>query len=618
MFIRFLCWAACLVVLGLAPSPARACSCAHPNPTDYLRSLDQIFDGYIEDITRDETDRMMKATVRVQKVWKGVLPDTIIFAYGEADAACQFGRLREHISFRFHTRGDPARFLGASWCDRMIASPQNVDLTRELYDYVDRRQALGLQAAAGGVDDKLIFAHFLLDHGDEPQALSTFQLIIDADQGNADAWLGLGHTLAKLGRAEELAKALAHAASLDQSLQGDVLRANFEATGFIDPSWKDWSNLRTGSGCKVINMELRDATFGGSELHNCSFDSARLSNIDFTGARLFRASFDGGTLRDVRFRNVTLQASFLGADIADVELSGQIGGDFGHARLSRVNGTGARGELGLRGAQISDSDFSTAYLAYMDAREATFDRVNLAGADLMRAKLQGADLRGAILTGAKLDMAHVNCETRLLPGIDIRAAGIISEEPVCDGKPQNRDFSGRAWEHADFTGLDLRGANFSGSNLRLADFRNADLTGADLSGIEDLGGLGFLSGAILESANLNNASSLDQLGLAKSLKGATFRGVSLYMRHLVSSDPTGRSVNLDEPNFDGAELDCTYDLEWIGRNKEYGVRQGRTEIAAMATICAKWPSVTQSERCIEAVRAFQAEYRLGSAISATP
>ena len=79
-------------VLIFAPGGAQACSCSHPDPSDYLKSVDQVFDGYIVRISRDESGKypVMKAHIRVDKVWKGVLPDNVIFAYGEADAACQY------------------------------------------------------------------------------------------------------------------------------------------------------------------------------------------------------------------------------------------------------------------------------------------------------------------------------------------------------------------------------------------------------------------------------------------------------------------------------------------------------------------------------------------------
>lgn len=602
----------CLAFMILSAT-AHACSCSHPYPADYLRSVDQVFDGYVESIKRDESGQypVMKALIRVERVWKGELPETVIFAYGEADAACQYGSIKENVYQRFFTRGDPKKALGASWCDRMIGSSRNVALHRELQLYADRLHDLSTRAARGGVADKLVFARFLLDHGDEPQALVAFRHVLDAEEDNAAAWLGLGHTLANMGRAMQSRQAFLRAAALDADLNGDVLRAHFEATGLLDPNWKDWSNLRTRSGCKIVNMEVRDATFGGSDLRDCSFATARLLNVDFTGARLYRASFDGGVLRNVTFHNAMLgHSSFLGAEITDVIWSGSVNADFSDARITRVLASDVRGELVLKSAHLADVDFSGSYLAYMDARGARFERVNLTGANLSRAKLQGADLANATLSGANLEMAHIDCRTRLPPDVNIRQAGLIPDEPFCDGRPQNRDFSNRVWEHADFEGLDLRGANFSGSNLKLARFRGADLTGANLTQVKEIGNLGGLQNAVLDGASLDGASEIHDLNVAGlSLKGTTFRGATLFMRQLMPVGPSSSGVDLDQPNFDGAILSCGWDFDWVERqeseHRENAIRRIESEIAAIDVIRAKWPSAERDKRCSEYISEFE-------------
>lgn len=601
------------ILLMLAPRIAQACSCSHPYPSDYLRGVDQVFDGYVESISRDESGKysIMKALIRVEKVWKGVLPDKVIFAYDEADAACQYGRMRAKVYHRFYTRGDPAKgSLGASWCDRMIASPRNTSLQRELRRYADRWQELSAKAKAGGATEKFDFAQFLLDHGDETQALDEYQEVVLIDEGNAAAWLGLSEVLANLGRAEESARALERASSLNPAMRGPALRAEFERTGRLDPTWKDWSNLTLRTSCNVGSMQLSNMTFGGSTLYNCSFQGSVLQSIDFTGVKVFGSNFDHSTLRSVIFRNVNIGSiSLKGADIADAVLTGSIGGDLSDAQIVRVQAAGVRASLSIQRARLTNVDFSHAHLGYLDARSARFESVNLTGADLSRASLQGADLSGAILTDADLSMARIDCATILPPGLDLKQLGVIPEEHTCNGRAQNRDFSGRSWEHADFMGLDLRGADFSNSNLKLTQFQGADLTGANMSNVKDIGGLGFLRDVILDGARFDGATAVGRFTVSGiSLKGTTFRGVSLYMRNLVSGYPDGHSINLDEPNFDGAELDCAYGLEWIARQGEREIKQVRTEIAAIAAIRAKWPSVQQSTRCVNAVSAFQHEF----------
>jgi hypothetical protein len=86
---------------------------------------------------------------------------------------------------------------------------------------------------------------------------------------------------------------------------------------------------------------------------------------------------------------------------------------------------------------------------------------------------------------------------------------------------------------ADLRGADLRGAYLPAAHLSNADLRGADLSNADLRGA-NLRGANLnwadLSGANLSNTNLSGARWLteDQLGAAKSLKGATMPNGQKY------------------------------------------------------------------------------------------
>jgi hypothetical protein len=81
----------------------------------------------------------------------------------------------------------------------------------------------------------------------------------------------------------------------------------------------------------------------------------------------------------------------------------------------------------------------------------------------------------------------------------------------------NELLSGAMLGPVDLSGADLRNAGLVGTYLAFANLTNVNLTNADLSG------------AILTGANLTGASvTTEQLGKAKSLKGATMTDGSIY------------------------------------------------------------------------------------------
>ncbi|NJM77471.1 MAG: pentapeptide repeat-containing protein [Acaryochloridaceae cyanobacterium RU_4_10] len=64
-----------------------------------------------------------------------------------------------------------------------------------------------------------------------------------------------------------------------------------------------------------------------------------------------------------------------------------------------------------------------------------------------------------------------------------KSCGGIVETPQCDGKPNNRDFTGESYTRRwNWDELDLHGANFAGLHFPHVMFSKSILRGANFSG----------------------------------------------------------------------------------------------------------------------------------------
>jgi len=134
------------------------------------------------------------------------------------------------------------------------------------------------------------------------------------------------------------------------------------------------------------------------------------------------------------------------------------------------------GEANLRGAELTEVDFSRADLSDTVLRFAKLSEANLGATNLREAKLREAELNGASLLKAHLVDAD-------LAGADLRGAK-FNEAVLCWANLSEADLSSADLSRANLIGVNLRGADLNGANLVGADLSAASLNDANLLGAD--------------------------------------------------------------------------------------------------------------------------------------
>jgi len=186
----------------------------------------------------------------------------------------------------------------------------------------------------------------------------------------------------------------------------------------------------------------------------------------------------------------------------------------------------------LSGANLTCANLSGANLSNTDLSSANLTCANLSGANLWDTDLRGANLSGADLLDTDMSGAY------------LRGANL------CDANLSNTDFSGADLSLTYLSGANLSGANLSGANLCRADFSDTDLSGADLSSARLCGA--DLSGADLSGADLSGADLSDA-----DLTEANLQSANLQWAHLIAADLTDANLErayIKQANFTEAYL----------------------------------------------------------------
>jgi len=615
---RSIAFAVVIFLFAFAPGLAQACSCAGPDPAALVSGAGQVFEGYVESVEEANPsgpyNGMKVATIRVLQVWKGEVPETITFSYGEADAACQYGALRLHTTQRFFTYGDPSRGpVTASWCDRMAAHYGGAPLERELRIYVDRLQSLRDEAADWSVPGRLALAEFLLDHNGKPEAVRILQAILQDEPKAFEEWVVNGNGYNHLGRVKFRWPPRKVQETLPEP-KGQVARAIFALTGHLDPTWTDWSNLVPLSQCQLDDVTLERVTFANSVLPRCSFRRANLSHVDFSGVQMSSGSFEAARLNDVRFDDVSIYStSFERAHLEHISISGTFYVDLAGAELQDVTMTDVSlGDSTLTDVKLKNVTFIDGAIRGVSTAGASFRDVQFKRTRLLHLKLQGTDLRGADFDMARELTAYVDCNTRLPDSIKADSPGLVPVERGCPlGRPDG-NFRNAAWSHFDLSGLNFEGGDFTGASLSGVKLNGTNLANANLSGI-DFNYTSF-SGANLDGATLSGAANLKWFAASKrgvngaidsppaSLRDTIFNGTTVPITALVGIAGLAASIDLDAPNFDNVTLDCwerplDHYLNRPLRNDAIAAAQAMREERAIWTIRNKWPTAKLTDRC---------------------
>ena len=195
------------------------------------------------------------------------------------------------------------------------------------------------------------------------------------------------------------------------------------------------------------------------------------------------------------------------------------GSDLGWARLETVDlSYASMNKVNLIEAKLMSSNLEGACLTMAELENADFGDANLQGADLTNAYLRGANIK-ANLISAKLngaDLAESNFSTARMWDAELKGANLsranFSQADLRNAVLVNSILIGTnlcqaTLNNADLSDTDLREANLEnailiGATLLRSDLREANLEGADLS-YADLTGARVSTGQI-QQASISN------------------------------------------------------------------------------------------------------------------
>ena len=147
-----------------------------------------------------------------------------------------------------------------------------------------------------------------------------------------------------------------------------------------------------------------------------------------------------------------------------------------HAKVRAVNGVGtsqaAQSGTFTPGLSPDCANLTPgANLQYCDFRDASFDGLNLAGADLWGANIVGASFGGADLVGT-------------LFGGDTLAQSDLTTVNFSNADMEDAILGNTYIYSTSFDGADLTNASFDGATLIFVGFSDANLTGSDIGQAE--------------------------------------------------------------------------------------------------------------------------------------
>lgn len=240
------------------------------------------------------------------------------------------------------------------------------------------------------------------------------------------------------------------------------------------------------TGANFAEADLTGARATGAIFAGADFTEARLEDVEFSRTELAEAHFSYAILKRARLAEAKAAGGlFPGADLSDADLRRALldGADFTRARMhradlgeSRARGATFRGAWGgglravradLTGIRAVRANFGEGDFSHASARESVWIE-----AKLYRARFECSELTEADFSSAYLEESSFLCarlrEARLA-GAGLVRAGLV-----------RADLFRASLEKADLTGADVRESNlyeaeFFGVRREGADFRGANL-----------------------------------------------------------------------------------------------------------------------------------------------
>jgi uncharacterized protein YjbI with pentapeptide repeats len=252
-----------------------------------------------------------------------------------------------------------------------------------------------------------------------------------------------------------------HAGSSTKSLKEPLLanrRLQADVQAAITTLAHRRPELDAGTAIDLTDTDLRGLRFTdrtifnlpGVQLRGADLRGAVLTRADLHGSNMYKANLATARLSSANLKHVVLK----GASLADTNLD----------------------KADLRQADMSCytyercADLRSASISHTDLRNAKLVGANLRAVDAIYG---GPDFRGAVLTFSTLSSAW-------LPGADFRDATVIGV-----------DFRGANLSGANFRDVDLSHSDLRDATLVNADFRGAVLSGVNLKGANRLGARGL-------------------------------------------------------------------------------------------------------------------------------
>ena len=290
----------------LAAADAWACSCdAYNDPTRALTIAEVIVDGVVTDrdpIAGDFVDPTPKtAKMRIDQVWKGDVERVVTLHFNEASSMCGFAP-PIGTRIRLGSISGSSTELYYSLCLELPLD--DPELNRMLADYKQRSNQARQQADAAGRSGQLEFARNLRSNGEFHRALGIYQALRRIDPNDLDAVLGeaiLQVAVYEPEKAKEILSEARRIAPQTQDANGKIARAEFEALGQFDVSWKDWSNLENIDHCNAKWHDFDGAVFDGARLRGCRFVGSTMKGASFKGADLSKSDPSGTELAGATF-----------------------------------------------------------------------------------------------------------------------------------------------------------------------------------------------------------------------------------------------------------------------------------------------------------------------------
>jgi uncharacterized protein YjbI with pentapeptide repeats len=262
------------------------------------------------------------------------------------------------------------------------------------------------------------------------------------------------------------------------SPQPDLTWVNLSGTDFTQASAiidftqailanADLSNTKFDQDTAFDNCVAPFANFSRALLASCSIGSATCTNANFTsadmrGIQLDRSDFSNATMTSAKCKDAVnlANAKFVGAKMQFVDFTNTaniLDTDFTNADLTGAIFTGASvtGKMTISGANLTDAALNNpkGSVKVFPGFIVLDSKTNFTGAYIQYIDFSGYTLNDMIFTGA--EMTGCKFKSASMIGIDMAYATL---------------------DNADFTGtVLLNGANLSGASLKSADLTNAQL-----------------------------------------------------------------------------------------------------------------------------------------------